>query len=71
MTDVDLVPVEPSSRAVAPPPWLLLSYAGIGVKTPALAVEVVGHDQGGFIDGGAYYTGDFGRVDANGMLYLL
>jgi acyl-coenzyme A synthetase/AMP-(fatty) acid ligase len=70
MTDVDLVPIDPRTRSVAVGPWVLLAHAGIAVKTPALAVGIEAQDPPTIVDD-TYYTGATGRIDANGMLYLL
>lgn len=70
VTDVDLLPIDPGTRTLAAGPWVLLAHAGIAVKTPALAIEFDEHDRPLIIDD-AYVTGATGRIDANGMLYLL
>jgi hypothetical protein len=70
VTDVDIVPVDPGSRAVAVGPWVLLDHAAVAARTPARALEIEGVDHDPFVDD-AYDTGVLGRIDANGMLYLL
>jgi hypothetical protein len=70
VTDVDMIPVDPKSRTVAAGPWVLLDHAGVAVRTPALAPGIEGDAPGAMVED-AYYTGAVGRIDANGMLYLL
>jgi len=72
MTGVDLIPIDPQSAAPLDAPWEALTYAGIGVRTRALAVRLEG--QGpypGLVEPDLFYTGDQGWIDPNGMLYLL
>ncbi len=72
MTGVDLVPIDPYSASPIEAPWEVLTYAGIGVKTRALAARIEGEGPyPGLLRSDLFYTGQQGWVDPNGMLYLL
>jgi acyl-CoA synthetase (AMP-forming)/AMP-acid ligase II len=72
MTGVDLIPIDPASRAPVEAPWEVLTYAGIGVRTRALAPRIEGEGPYyGLIAPDLFYTGRQGWMDPNGMLYLL
>lgn len=73
MTGVDLVPVDRPTGHVAEPPWPLLAYASVGVKSTFLAAEMVvqGSAPGQFVEPDVLDTGVTGRIDANGFLYLV
>lgn len=72
MTGVDLLPIDPETRSLVEAPWEVLAYAGIGVRSRALATDIAATDhRRTFIEKDLFYTGDLGVVDANGMLYLL
>jgi len=72
MTGVDLVPIDPATSQPLDVPWEALSYAGIGVKSRALAPKLEGRlPYPGTLEDDLFYTGDQGCLDLNGMLYLL
>lgn len=73
MTGVDIIPLNPRTGRPIAPPWELLSYAGIGVRTYARATNVQTCEEEGAegVDNRCYNTGTIGVVDANGMLFLL
>lgn len=73
MTGVDLVPVDQGNRRVAEPPWPVLAYAGVGVRSTLFGTGVVleGAAPGGFVEEEVFDTGARGRIDANGFLYLV
>ncbi len=73
MTGVDLVPVDHPTGHVAEPPWPLLAYASVGVKSTFLAPDMAfeGGAPGRFVEPDVLDTGVAGRIDANGFLYLV
>jgi hypothetical protein len=73
LTGVDLVPVDGVGGHLAEPPWPLLAYANVGVKSSFLAPpsSLSGDAPGGFVEPDVLDTGVAGRIDANGFLYLV
>lgn len=70
-TGVDLVPLD-DQRRPADPPWHLITAARVGVQSPLLVegLEMDGTKQP-IVSDGIVDTGRYGRMDANGFLYLL
>ncbi|HSL25336.1 MAG TPA: AMP-binding protein [Acidimicrobiia bacterium] len=72
ITGVDLVPLD-ETRRPAEPPWHLLASARVGVKSsffgPGMEFEGPAADR--YSADGVLDTAAQGRVDANGLLYLL
>lgn len=73
MTGVDIIALNPRTGRPIEPPWELLSYAGIGVRTYARATNLQSCEEEGAegVDNRCYNTGTVGVIDANGMLFLL
>jgi acyl-CoA synthetase (AMP-forming)/AMP-acid ligase II len=72
MTGAGILALNPRSGEPAELPWPVLSHAGIGVQTEALATNArVGiASEAAKVEAGWYPTGDLGVLDANGMLFL-
>lgn len=71
MVGVDVLALDPATGQPSELPWSVLSYAGIGAKTQAVATN----RRTGLADGSTgtdqwYVTGAHGILDANGMLFL-
>lgn len=73
MTGVDLIPVDPASGLMAEPPWPVLAYASVGVRSTFQASEMVlrGAAPGRLVPPDLVDVGRWGRIDANGFLYLI
>jgi len=72
ITGIDVLPINERGQ-IAEPPWHLLAGASIGVKSsfqvPEMALE--GPDSARIMTDGSVNTMAHGRMDANGLLYLL
>jgi acyl-CoA synthetase (AMP-forming)/AMP-acid ligase II len=72
MVGVDVLALNPRTDEPSDLPWPVLSYAGVGVSTQAVATNGVRAAASGTSDGETrwYVTGDHGLLDSNGMLFL-
>lgn len=72
MVGVDVLALNPETGQPSDLPWPVLSYAGVGAKTQAVATNCRTTAPGETADTEArwYVTGDHGVLDSNGMLFL-
>jgi hypothetical protein len=72
VTGVDVLPLDERQQP-AEPPWHLLTGARIGVKSSYFVpgMEIEGPAAARILEDGAIDTMAYGRMDANGLLYLL
>lgn len=71
-TGVDLIPLDEAQRP-ADPPWHLLAAARVGVQSSLITdgFEIEGPGRGSILPDRIVDIGTYGRMDANGFLYLL
>lgn len=71
-TGIDLIPLDETQR-LADPPWHLLTAAKVGVRSSLITdgFEIEGPRRGSILPGPVVDIGAYGRMDANGFLYLL
>ncbi|MDH3499885.1 MAG: hypothetical protein OEM97_07170 [Acidimicrobiia bacterium] len=73
VTGVDVVPVDGAGGHLAEPPWPLLAFANLGVKSTFLAPagSLHGTAPGRFIEPDVLDVGVECRIDSNGFVYLI
>jgi len=71
ITGISVHALDPIANTVIEPRWDLLTYAGIGVSGQAVALSADGTTPGGFVSDDILNVGVPGRLDANGLLYLV
>ena len=73
MVGVDILALNPATDQLSELPWPVLSYAGIGVSSQAIAtnrLQLAAHGTPAADTPRLYVTGDHGLLDSNGMLFL-